>query len=101
MGLSLSKKLHFFREQRKNASKRMESVPSKRKKKLLTFFIFQIRMDPLWLANSKLRRGKLDEAINICNEILSSNPGDQVKSNKFFDSGARLSYFFLSGSLAD
>lgn len=34
--------------------------------------------DPLWLAMSKLRRGRLDECISICNEILASNPGDQV-----------------------
>jgi hypothetical protein len=39
-------------------------------------------MDPLWLALSKLRRGKLDECIGICNEILSNNPGDQVKPFK-------------------
>jgi hypothetical protein len=36
------------------------------------------KVDPLWLAMSKLRRGKLEECINICNEILATNPGDQV-----------------------
>ncbi len=36
------------------------------------------QVDPLWLAMSKLRRGKLEECINICNEILASNPGDQA-----------------------
>ncbi len=36
------------------------------------------QIDPLWLAMSKLRRGKLEDCINLCNEILSSNPGDQA-----------------------
>jgi hypothetical protein len=36
------------------------------------------QVDPLWLALSKLRRGKLDECIAICDEILSVNPNDQV-----------------------
>lgn len=36
------------------------------------------KVDPLWLAMSKLRRGKLEECINICNEILATNPGDQA-----------------------
>lgn len=36
------------------------------------------QIDPLWLALSKLRRGKLEEAISICNDVLSNNPGDQV-----------------------
>lgn len=35
-------------------------------------------MDPLWLALSKLKRGKLDECIEICNEILTNNPADQA-----------------------
>lgn len=35
-------------------------------------------MDPLWLALSKLRRGKLEECTKICDEILASNPGDQA-----------------------
>lgn len=35
-------------------------------------------MDPLWLAMSKLRRGKLDECITLCNESLSTNPSDQA-----------------------
>jgi hypothetical protein len=38
------------------------------------------QIDPLWLAQSKLRRGKLEDCINICNEILSTNPGDQVST---------------------
>jgi tetratricopeptide repeat protein 8 len=36
------------------------------------------QVDPLWLAMSKLRRGKLEECINICNDILAANPGDQA-----------------------
>lgn len=35
-------------------------------------------MDPIWKAMSKLRRGKLDECIEICNESLSRHPNDQV-----------------------
>ena len=35
-------------------------------------------MDPLWLAMSKLRRGRLEECIAICDELMSTNPGDQV-----------------------
>jgi hypothetical protein len=35
-------------------------------------------MDPLWNAMSKYRRGKLDQCITICDEILLSNPGDMV-----------------------
>jgi hypothetical protein len=36
------------------------------------------RMDPLWLAMSKLRRGKLDECVSICDEALAKNQNDQV-----------------------
>jgi len=42
-------------------------------------------MDPLWHAISKLRRGKLDECIEICDSMMSNNPGDQA---------IILSYFF-------
>mmetsp|Transcript_19896 Transcript_19896/g.28602 ORF Transcript_19896/g.28602 Transcript_19896/m.28602 type:complete len:502 (-) Transcript_19896:249-1754(-) len=35
-------------------------------------------MDPLWHAMSKLRRGKLDECIEICNQLLTETPGDQA-----------------------
>lgn len=35
-------------------------------------------MDPLWKAMSKLRRGKLDECIEICNDSLARHPNDQV-----------------------
>ena len=35
-------------------------------------------MDPLWHAMSKLRRGKLEECIAICDLMLSENPGDEV-----------------------
>ena len=35
-------------------------------------------MDPLWLAMSRYRRGKLDSAITICDDILSQRPGDQA-----------------------
>lgn len=38
------------------------------------------KIDPLWSALSKLRRGKLEECITICNEILANSPGDQVHS---------------------
>lgn len=37
-------------------------------------------IDPLWLANSKFRRGKLAECIEICNSLLATNPGDLVRS---------------------
>ncbi len=36
------------------------------------------RLDPLWHALSKLRRGKYDECIAICDEMLANNPQDQV-----------------------
>lgn len=35
-------------------------------------------MDNLWLAMSKLRRGKLTECISLCDEILERNPNDQA-----------------------
>ena len=35
-------------------------------------------MNPLWLAMSKLRRGKLDECISICDDLLSQNAADQA-----------------------
>ena len=36
------------------------------------------QVDPLWMAMSKLRRGRLQECISICDEILSANPSDQA-----------------------
>jgi len=36
------------------------------------------RIDPLWHALSKLRRGKYEECIAICDEMLANNPQDQV-----------------------
>lgn len=35
-------------------------------------------MDPAWLAMSKLRRGRLEECIAICDELLAQNPADQA-----------------------
>jgi hypothetical protein len=35
-------------------------------------------MDPLWNAMSKLRRGRLEECIAICDTMLYENPTDQV-----------------------
>jgi len=35
-------------------------------------------MNPLWLAISKLRRGKLDDSIQICDELLAQNNADQA-----------------------
>jgi tetratricopeptide repeat protein 8 len=32
----------------------------------------------LWLAMSKLRRGKLEECISLCDELLAKNPQDQA-----------------------
>lgn len=43
-----------------------------------TSHIVAIAMDPLWHAMSKLRRGKIDECIAICDIMLSESPGDQV-----------------------
>lgn len=34
-------------------------------------------MDPLWLAMSKFRRGKLAECISICDELLNTNSKDE------------------------
>ena len=48
------------------------------------FFLSQMaavdcgQVDPLWMAMSKLRRGRLQECITICDEILSANPSDQA-----------------------
>lgn len=36
------------------------------------------QIDPLWHALSKLRRGKLDQCIAICDEMLANNPNDQA-----------------------
>eukprot|EP01032_Pedospumella_encystans_P010280 gene10280-12032_t len=36
------------------------------------------RIDPLWHALSKLRRGKYEECIAICDEMLANNPHDQA-----------------------
>ena len=38
----------------------------------------QQKLDPLWFAMSKLRRGKYDECIVLCDEILATNPADQA-----------------------
>jgi len=35
-------------------------------------------MDPVFLAQSKLRRRKYDECIEICTDLLARNPYDQV-----------------------
>jgi tetratricopeptide repeat protein 8 len=35
-------------------------------------------MDPLWLARSKLRRGHLDETLEICDSLLLENPADSA-----------------------
>ena len=34
----------------------------------------------MWRAMSKLRRGRLDECVLICNEILENQPRDQVET---------------------
>ena len=41
-------------------------------------------MDPLWKAMSKLRRGRLDECVEICNESLARHPNDQVDLSIIF-----------------
>jgi tetratricopeptide repeat protein 8 len=35
-------------------------------------------LDQLWLARSKLERNRLDECIEICDSLLTDNPGDQA-----------------------
>ena len=35
-------------------------------------------MNPVWLAQSRLRRRKFDECVDICTSILDKNPYDQV-----------------------
>jgi hypothetical protein len=40
--------------------------------------VIMSHIDPLWHALSKLRRGKYTECIAICDEVLASNPNDQV-----------------------
>lgn len=36
-------------------------------------------MNPVWLAQSRLRRRKFDECLEICTPILERNPYDQVR----------------------
>ncbi len=38
----------------------------------------QHSMNPVWLAQSRLRRRKFDECLEICNPILDRNPYDQA-----------------------
>lgn len=35
-------------------------------------------MDPMWMAMSKLRRGRVEECIKICDGVLGEHPNDQV-----------------------
>jgi hypothetical protein len=35
-------------------------------------------LNPVWLANNKLRRRRYDDCIAICTTILEKNPYDQV-----------------------
>jgi hypothetical protein len=35
-------------------------------------------LNPIWFAQSKLRRRRFDECIDICTGVLQSNPYDQV-----------------------
>ena len=35
-------------------------------------------IDPSWLALSRLRRGRFQQAIDGCNDILAQNPRDQA-----------------------
>ncbi len=52
------------------------------------------QLDPLWFAISKLRRGKYEDCVTICNSVLSTNPGDQVCHLSSF-------FFFIDFSLFD
>jgi hypothetical protein len=36
-------------------------------------------LNPIWLAQSKLRRRRFDECIEICSDVLQANPYDQVR----------------------
>ena len=38
-------------------------------------------VDPLWAAQSYLRRRKYDECIEVCSQLLTVNPYDQVLCN--------------------
>jgi hypothetical protein len=40
----------------------------------------------VWLAQSRLRRRKYDECIDLCTELLDKNPYDQVSTNQAFPS---------------
>ena len=54
-------------------------IKNLKNKLLIKHFLYQLNiMDPLWLAMSKLRRGKLEDCIQICDKALSTNPNDQV-----------------------
>lgn len=36
-------------------------------------------LNPIWLAQSRLRRRKFDECIEVCTAVLDKNPYDQVR----------------------
>jgi hypothetical protein len=36
-------------------------------------------LNPIWLAQSKLRRRRFDECIEICSDVMQANPYDQVR----------------------
>ena len=37
-----------------------------------------VGVDPVWLAQSRLRRRKWEQCTDLCSELLSKNPYDQV-----------------------
>ena len=43
-----------------------------------------VRIDPLWLAQSKFRRRHYEECVEICNEALSKNAYDEVCSKVIY-----------------
>lgn len=46
-------------------------------------------LNPIWLAQSKLRRRRFDECIDICGDVLAANPYDQVRGKRRAQGTAR------------
>lgn len=47
-------------------------------------------LNPVWLAQSKLRRRRFDECIDICSAVLHANPYDQVRGRRSRGAGFAL-----------
>ena len=67
----------IFARERSRVVKRQLSRSS-HKRNLSFNTIRSMPVDQLWLARSKLDRGRLDECVAICDVLLTETPGDQA-----------------------